>query len=309
MARGKYGAGSASAGGDYDLVDIGYVPTGSPSRNPEPDQDPDLQSSGSARPVARWRRVVADAIAPKSATTARGTSSRSTANGSTSSATTARRTAPGGRTAAPARPASAIVYGLDRREQIISAALAVIAIAFAIAIGVVGSHPATTVKGTKTQAINSLVLMGVFGLPALAMLIGVAVKRRALVGFTALLTGFALFTFGVFYAVIYFVLGGWLVYRAFKYNKQIAADKPTTRSAPPRKPRDRPVTSWLAPKVRRRDDEATDDDDDSGDHDEQPGTARRLSRREVAEARARATKATSKRYTPPRAGSAQRRGR
>jgi hypothetical protein len=304
MARGKYGApGRAGGGDDYDLVDIGYVaqPASRISADDESFDEPgddetepseDESSAGGApsattrKPVPAWRRSLASAIAPKPAPTRSTTGSRSGTAGAragTSSTTGARSGLASSKSASGRTPAQ-IVNGLDKREQVISGIAAGLAIAFAIVVGVIGSHPA---KGTK-DTINPFVLMAVFGLPAVAMLIGVLVKRRALVGFCSLLTGFALFSFGAIpYALIFFILGGWLIFRASRYNKQVAAEggKARTRTARPAK--ERP---------------SKDVDDDEAPQPKRPN------RKEIAAARARASAAASKRYTPPRPTSSQRRG-
>jgi hypothetical protein len=371
MARGKYGAGRATGGDEYDLIDIGYVPTAStgtsiskfvdPSTDDEPGEpgvgrendDADTTAAearetstktGYSASVPLWRRRLADAISPRPQPTG-STGTARTAGGATTTAKTAptarssaqsSRPAAGaaragsaatsGGTTARTRQTADIIYGLDRREQIVSAVAACLAIAFAIVIGIVGAHPAKTSKNHQT--INSLVLMAVFGLPAVAMLVGVIVRRRALVGFTALLTGFAFFAFGVFYAVVYFVLGGWLIFRVFKYNKQLAPEKQSSRpgsaqttaattSAKSVKTGAGANSSSSGSRAASTAGKSPDSETAaaprrrwwSGTEKEvEPSTRPRPSRRDAAAAARARTAATSKRYTPPRPASSQRKG-
>lgn len=337
MARGKYGAGRATGGDDYDLIDIGYVPssdTGSSiSSFVEPDEDEgapsrtssDDSGSSSGRTysssVPRWRRALADAISPPPPGSRPARSTGSTGSTGFASRTSATRSTSAARPGRPARPTSQVVYGLDNRERIISAVAAGLAIAFAIVVGIVGSHAPKT---SKTQPINSLELMAIFGVPALAMLLGVIVKRRALVGFAALFTGFALFAFGVFYAVIYFALGGWLVFRALKYNKQVALEKQEKQErqgsragSESGRSSSKAAPDPAARSSRRTADVDLDDEDEaprrrwwSGlDKEAEPvHKSVRPSRREAATASKARAAATSKRYTPPRPASSQRRG-
>jgi hypothetical protein len=308
MARGKYGApGRAGGGDDYDLVDIGYVPQRAPRVSAddesfgEPGDDETdtaedessgggTQSAATRRPVPAWRRSLASAIAPKPAATRSTTGARTGISGARSGTSLTNGVRSGSASSKatsgspPGRTPAQIVNGLDKREQVISGIAAGLALTFAIVVGVVGSHPA---KGTK-DTINPFVLMAVFGLPAVAMLIGVLVKRRALVGFCSLLTGFALFSFGAIpYALIFFILGGWLIFRASRYNKQVAAQGGKTRARTARPAKERPSKD--------------------GDDLEAP-QPKRPNRKEIAAAHARASAAASKRYTPPRPTSSQRRG-
>jgi hypothetical protein len=112
-----------------------------------------------------------------------------------------------------------IVDGLDSRERLISSIAAILALALAVALAVaVSTDHVKKVKGQAT-AETALIVCGVLILPAAVMLVGVFIKRRALVGFTSFLLGFELYTFVGILSLPYFVVGGWLLLRAYRLSK------------------------------------------------------------------------------------------
>jgi hypothetical protein len=169
------------------------------------------------------------------------------------------------------KPAAELVNGLDRRERIISLVAAALAFSFAVAVLIVYPHPpAHPVKGEVY--IEPWVVALIVGIPALGMGVGVVIARRALVGFLAVLTGFATLTVVGIYGLLYFALGIWLIMRASRYSKQLreASGEET------------PVRRARAERSR--------------------GAASRSSSRPAAKATVTASApAKSKRYTPPRA--------
>lgn len=66
------------------------------------------------------------------------------------------------------------------------------------------------------------------------LLLGTVLKRRALVGFAAFMTGFGWFTYrNLLLALVYLVFGGWLIMRVMRKQKQDkAAGKPTESFGP-----------------------------------------------------------------------------
>jgi hypothetical protein len=129
------------------------------------------------------------------------------------------------------KPAAELINGLDRRERIISLVAASLAFAFAVAVLIVYPHPpAHRVSGEVY--IEPWAVALIVGVPAIGMGVGVAIARRALVGFLAILTGFATLTVLGVYGLLYFGLGIWLIMRASRYSKQVrlaAGETSTTR--------------------------------------------------------------------------------
>ena len=118
----------------------------------------------------------------------------------------------------PLRPISTgeIVSGLDQRERIFGAAATVIAGGLA-ALGYFAQR-ASTIKTTREAAGTFLITMLI---AAVLLLIGTAMRRRALLGFAAFLVGLEQLSYKFLPgAVIFFAFGGWLVYRVMQKNKQ-----------------------------------------------------------------------------------------
>lgn len=115
-----------------------------------------------------------------------------------------------------------IVDGLDKRERLISGVAACLALATAVVLAIALSiehvkkvkGQATVDKGTVLIVIVALVI------PAVVMFVGVIIKRRALVGFTSFLIGFELLQVVGIFSFAYFILGGWLLLRAYRLSKQ-----------------------------------------------------------------------------------------
>ncbi|HEV2361636.1 MAG TPA: hypothetical protein VGS21_08035, partial [Acidimicrobiales bacterium] len=114
-----------------------------------------------------------------------------------------------------------IVDGLDRRERVFSIGAGLLALALGIVLAILYIHTRSEPlkKGQvrlTTGAAVALILVIV--LPAIAMLIGVAAKRRAAVGFCALMLGFALSSIGlgIIPLVLSWGLAAWLLTRAYR---------------------------------------------------------------------------------------------
>lgn len=129
---------------------------------------------------------------------------------------------PKARTPASPRPAASreVVTGLSRQERTLGFAGAALAVAVSVQL-FIGIHDLT---GTTTKDIDlrhqaSTVLIAGLALAAL-LVVGAATRRRALLGFGALLVGFAVITFGDIFGLLFLVFGGWLIMRVMRKQRQ-----------------------------------------------------------------------------------------
>ncbi len=177
-----------------------------------------------------------------------------------------------------------IVEGLDRVERWLGALMAVLVLAVMIfwAVGLFHQHPK---KGQQPLAISTgLIYLGVPVVTALLAGLAVVIKRRALLGFTTLLLGLILLSYGTgVFGIAYIGFAAWLLYRAYKLGKQrreaggAASSRRGTRAGP---------ASRSAGSRSRTSASAT--------------TARGGSRHRQPDPAAKRPPQASKRYTPPR---------
>jgi hypothetical protein len=163
-----------------------------------------------------------------------------------------------------------LINNLDSRERMISLVAAVLGVAYAIFIAIYYAHPP---KG-KTQ-VNAELVAAIMGVPALLTGVAVFILRRALVGFLALLTGFAMLTYVGIYGLIYFAVGFWLIMKAQKYSRY-AREQAGGDVRPRRDPKSKPDRSTRG------------------------GSAKAPASKSRTAAPARKAPVASKRYTPPR---------
>jgi hypothetical protein len=234
VARGKYSGGRY---GDYDLIDVtGAAPGVVFDDAPRPGTGKD-EADGSDHPAAGEADESAGAASPPYNPTAslRAFLYRIVAPPDHKPPRPARPARQG--PATTRKPAAELVSGLDSREKIISLVAAALAFAFAVSVLVIYPHPpAHPAKGTVY--IEPWVVALIVGIPAIGMGVGVAIARRALVGFLSVLLGFATLTVVGIYGLLYFGLGIWLIMRASRYSKQVreaSGEKlPAGRSRPAR---------------------------------------------------------------------------
>jgi hypothetical protein len=251
VARGKYR--SARTEGDYYLSDrdltgayLDEMRVGGPARVPaaaEPDEDADPgwaddadeAAPAPARGSGTFRQRLATAIAPKPPVSR------------TPRATRAPARAAGGSSTSPARSRSQVVVpegktlqdlinNLDRTERWVSLAAAALGVAFALFLAIYFAHPQPHVK----NSVNGPIVGAIIGVPSILLGGSVFIGRRALVGFLALLTGFAVLTLTGPYGLIYFGIGLWLIMRAQRYSRAAREQAGGTRSS--REPRRRAGT-------------------------------------------------------------------
>lgn len=108
-----------------------------------------------------------------------------------------------------------IVNGLDRRELLIGTFLTTLALALAI-VGYFNERASTT-NSIHTSALDFLITMLIgTGL----MVLGLFLRRRALLGFASFLFGLEQATFQFLPgALLYLAFGGWLIYRVMQKGK------------------------------------------------------------------------------------------
>lgn len=211
--------------------------------DPEEFEDVDAGGdTGTAGPKPSLRLRLAAAIAPKPPAPRAPRAPRTPAQRTPASRAGAGASA-GDRPARPVRGAVVVPEGktiedlinnLDNRERIIALVAAVLGVAFAIFVLIYYAHPA---PGTKNPIDSSLVA-SIIGVPALLTGVAVFIGRRALVGFMALLTGFAMLTFVGIAGVVYFGVGLWLIMKAQRYTRYAREQSGEVR--PRRQPRERP---------------------------------------------------------------------
>ncbi len=163
---------------------------------------------------------------------------------------------PGARVARPEKnlpiTTKEIVNGLDHRETLLGIGLTVIAGALA-AIGYFYQHASST-KSVHQNATSFLIAMLV---GAGMLLVGILLRRRALLGFAAFFFGLEQASFGFFPGgIIYIGFGGWLIWRVMQKQKvdRIAGLHYGTVDTGPR---NRPIAAtpskrYTPPKKRRR---------------------------------------------------------
>jgi hypothetical protein len=136
----------------------------------------------------------------------------------------------------PVDPATAkkIVNGLDRRELTFASVTA----AFNLFL-VIENHTALAQSSNEVHRADAPDFL-IFGLVAIGLIfLGLAVRRRALLGFALFIMGLDFLTYGL---VSGFVLnagiGGWLLFRVSKLQKRRALERgPSTRASRTRTPR------------------------------------------------------------------------
>lgn len=299
MARGKYR--SARTEGDYYLSDrdltgayLDEMRVGGPARvpaatEPEVDAGPgwagDVDDAAAASAVARgsgtFRQRLATAIAPKPPAPRTPRAPRAPARAS------------GGASTSPARSRSQVVVpegktlqdlinNLDRTERLVSLAAAALGVAFSIVLAIVFAHP----QHVK-NSVNGPLVGAIIGVPSLLLGGSVFIGRRALVGFLALLTGFAVLTLTGPYGLVYFGIGLWLIMRAQRYSR---AAREQGEGRPAREARRRTSSTGRDATPSKRGTTA------KGGAKARPATA------------APKPPAASKRYTPPRGAARSGRG-
>lgn len=145
-----------------------------------------------------------------------------------------------------------IVNGLDRRETTLGIGLTLIACVLAL-VGYFYQLDSSTTT-IHNDALNFLIAMLV---GALMLAIGVALKRRALLGFAAFFFGLEQVSFGfVPGGLIYIAFGGWLIWRVMrktKYERATGINYGTVDTGPRSTPVI-PTTSkrYTPPKSKRR---------------------------------------------------------
>ncbi len=132
------------------------------------------------------------------------------------------------------------VNELDERERRMSMAGIVLGAGLVISGYLVDRHS----NLEKVRAASSTLLIA--GIVVLViMVLGVIFRRRAMVGFSSFMVGFALITGGNVFGVLFLGFGGWLLLRALK--RQRSGTKPvstgTSKPKPPPKPAGAPKPS------------------------------------------------------------------
>jgi hypothetical protein len=148
------------------------------------------------------------------------------------------RGAPSGMTAAEL---THIIKKIDDRERSIALGTAVIGVVVAIVltIAVIRLNPPLHAK--NHQDASEIVIYGVVRV-VFAALAGLAARtrRRSFVGFALLFLGTSMLPDAVF-ALPFWAVGGWLIFRALKWQKELAAMTGQTRSRPAPPERTAPV--------------------------------------------------------------------
>jgi len=111
--------------------------------------------------------------------------------------------------------AKEVVNGLERREQMLGAAAVALDLVITVAVFLYWRH--SSQLKFRHYAPEFLVA-GLIGVAILAL--GTALKRRALLGFAAFMVGMELISFGIVYGILYLFLGGWLIVRVMRKQKQ-----------------------------------------------------------------------------------------
>ncbi len=122
-----------------------------------------------------------------------------------------------------------IVNGLSRNEIVTGAALAVLQLAVTISVYLYwhGSH-----ETKYRHYAPDFLVAGLIGEGLLAA--GLAIRRRALLGFAAFIVGMELISFGLIYGLLFLFYGGWLILRVMRKQRQDQARQKAEGSAEPR---------------------------------------------------------------------------
>ncbi len=108
-----------------------------------------------------------------------------------------------------------VVEGLSLQEMTFGLAAVILELAFTI----IGWHVDRTSKQELYRRVaDSLLIAGLVSTGILGL--GLLVRRRALLGFGAFLTGMELISFGNVIGVVYLFFGGWLIVRAMRKQRQ-----------------------------------------------------------------------------------------
>lgn len=145
-----------------------------------------------------------------------------------------------------------IVDGIDKTERALGIAAIVLALFWAIAGYFVDKH--STVKSVHQGADFGLISNLIF---AVIIALGVALRRRALLGFGALFFGLEQ-TFSYHDAIVglpFLALGGWLIMRASRKQREIReanGGRGAARTSPPRASRSASAGRPATPKASKR---------------------------------------------------------
>lgn len=158
---------------------------------------------------------------------------------------------PGPRAPRAPRPlpadAKEVVNGLDQRERMLGFAATFITIGTSVWGYSVEHHS----KVASTRAIAPDLLVAGLILGAL-MGLGTVLRRRALLGFAAFMTGFELITGGDIAGIVFLGFGGWLIVRVMRKQKMDRAAAGGTSAPAPRASRQRAAAIPKAPKASKR---------------------------------------------------------
>jgi hypothetical protein len=121
-----------------------------------------------------------------------------------------------------------VINGLESRERMYGAILAALELALTLGLYFGWRH---NKKVDLRNLAPDVLIVGLIGVAL--MTLGVGLRRRALLGFAAILVGLALLSFGQIYALIYLVFGGWLIMRVMrKGQKKAPAGSRPARARP-----------------------------------------------------------------------------
>ncbi|MHB1599371.1 MAG: hypothetical protein ACYCXY_10930 [Acidimicrobiales bacterium] len=143
-----------------------------------------------------------------------------------------------------------VVNGLARNELAIGTALLLAELAITIADYLVWHHSHDL---KLRQLAPDALVAGLVGTAIMAL--GVALHRRALLGFAAFIVGMESISFGNVFGLIYLFFGGWLIMRVMRKQRQDKALGLAASSADPRRTTrsarsTRPVPSGPKPSKR-----------------------------------------------------------
>jgi hypothetical protein len=129
-----------------------------------------------------------------------------------------------------------IIKRIDDRERTIALGTAALGVVVGIAVAVVGAHMNPPLHAKNHESGVEFLIYGILRV-VLAGVVVIAAqnRRRSFVGFALLFLGTAM---GSFFALPFWVVGGWLILRVLKWQKELAAMTGQTRKRP--EPRTRP---------------------------------------------------------------------
>jgi hypothetical protein len=143
-----------------------------------------------------------------------------------------------------------MINNLDTRERVIPLVVTVFGIAIVVVEAIVIAHTKST---PKTPELNPAIVASIAGVPAVLTGIAVFIGRRALVGFLALLTGFAMLTIvNPIVGAVYFGLGLWLIMKAQRYTRFAREQSGDVRPGREPRPRAGAATSGSRPASKGR---------------------------------------------------------